>query len=37
MSQSFNIDLKGYDVISIINDHNSTNSDPYFAKNAIIN
>ena len=37
MSSSFNIDLKGYDVISIVNDINTSNNDPYLANKVIIN
>ena len=37
MSSSFNIDLKGYDVISIVNDINTSNNDPYLANKAILN
>ena len=37
MSSSFNVDLKGYDVISIVNDVNTSNNDPYRANNAILN
>lgn len=37
MSSTFNIDLKGYDVISIVNDINTTNNDPYLANKAILN
>lgn len=37
MSSSFNIDLKGYDVISIINDINTSNNDPYLANKVILN
>ena len=37
MSSSFNIDLKGYDVISIVNDINTSNNDPYLANKVISN
>jgi DNA replicative helicase MCM subunit Mcm2 (Cdc46/Mcm family) len=37
MSSSFNIDIKGYDVVSIVNDINTSNNDPYLANNAILN
>ena len=37
MSSSFNIDLKGYDVISIVNDINTSNNDPYLANKVILN
>ena len=37
MSSTFNIGLKGYDVISIVNDINTTNNDPYLANKAILN
>ena len=36
MSNSFNFDFKGYDVISIINDINTSNNDPYLANRAIL-
>ena len=36
MSNSFNVDLKGYDVISIVNDINTSNNDPYLANKAIM-
>ena len=36
MSSTFNINLKGYDVISIVNDINTTNNDPYLANKAIL-
>ena len=36
MSNSFNNNLKGYDIISIINDHNTKNNDPYLANKAIL-
>ena len=37
MSSSFNVDFKGYDVISIVNDVNTSNNDPYLANKAILN
>ena len=37
ISSSFNIDLKGYDLISIVNDVNTSNNDPYLANKAILN
>ena len=36
MSNSFCVDLKGYDVISIVNDINTSNNDPYLANKAIM-
>ena len=36
MSSSFNFDFKGYDVISIVNDINTSNNDPYLANRAIL-
>ena len=36
MSNSFNVDLKGYDVISLVNDINTSNNDPYLANKAIM-
>ena len=36
MSNSFNFDFKGYDVISIVNDINTSNKDPYLANKAIM-
>ena len=36
MSNSFCADLKGYDVISIVNDINTSNNDPYLANKAIM-
>ena len=36
MSNSFNFDFKGYDVISIVNDINTSNNDPYLANRAIL-
>ena len=36
MSNSFNFDFKGYDVISIVNDINTSNNDPYLANKAIM-
>ena len=35
MSSSFNLNLKGYDVISIVNDINTSNNDPYLVNKAI--
>ena len=37
MSNSFNFDFKGYDVISIVNDINTSSNDPYLANKAILN
>ena len=37
MSSSFNINLKGYDVVSIVNDINTSNNDPYLANKVIRN
>ena len=37
MSNSFNVDLKGYDVISLVNNINTSNNDPYLANKAILN
>ena len=36
MSNSFCVDLKGYDIISIVNDINTSNNDPYLANKAIM-
>ena len=36
MSNSFNVDLKGFDVISLVNDINTSNNDPYLANKAIM-
>ena len=36
MSSTFNINIKGYDVISIVNDINTMNNDPYLANKAIL-
>jgi hypothetical protein len=36
MSSTFNINIKGYDVISIVNDINTSNNDPYLANKAIL-